>query len=123
MNPVPSIALGSSEVKPIEIISAYSAVANLGTYLKPIIINKIMDSDGKLIKSFLPAPDVVDSESASYILLDMMRDVVDEYKFKYQDQNNNGKYDKDEHVYSRGTGHKLRTKYNFGFEYDDYNGC
>ena len=122
MNPVPSIALGSSEVKPIEIISAYSAVANLGTYLKPIIINKIMDSDGKLIKRFLPAPEVVDSESASYILLDMMRDVVDEYKFKYQDQNNNGKYDKDEHVYSRGTGHKLRTKYNFGFEYDDYNG-
>ena len=30
MNAVPSIALGSSEVKPIEIISAYSAVANLG---------------------------------------------------------------------------------------------
>ena len=122
MNPVPSIALGSSEVKPIEIISAYSTVANLGTHLKPIVINKIMDSDGKLIKSFLPEPEVVDSEAASYILLDMMRDVVDEYKFKYQDENNNGKYDDGEHVYSRGTGHKLRTKYNFGFEYDDYNG-
>jgi len=122
MNPVPSIALGSSEVKPIEIISAYSTVANLGTHLKPIVINKIMDSDGKLIKSFLPEPEVVDSEAASYILLDMMRDVVDEYKFKYQDENNNGKYDEGEHVYSRGTGHKLRTKYNFGFEYDDYNG-
>jgi len=122
MNPVPSIALGSSEVKPIEIISAYSTVANLGTHLKPIVINKIMDSDGKLIKSFLPEPEVVDSEAASYILLDMMRDVVDEYKFKYQDENNNGKYDDGEHVYSRGTGHKLRTKYNFGFDYDDYNG-
>ena len=122
MNPVPSIALGSSEVKPIEIISAYSTVANLGTHLQPIVINKIMDSDGKLIKSFLPEPEVVDSEAASYILLDMMRDVVDEYKFKYQDENNNGKYDEGEHVYSRGTGHKLRTKYNFGFEYDDYNG-
>jgi len=121
MNPVPSIALGSSEVKPIEIISAYSAVANSGTYLKPIIINKIMDAEGKLIKSFLPEPEVVDSESASYILLDMMRDVVDEYKFKYYDENNNEKYDKNEHVYSRGTGHKLRTKYNFGFEYKDYN--
>jgi len=121
MNPVPSIALGSSEVKPIEIISAYSAVANLGTYLKPIVINKIMDTDGKLIKSFLPEPEVVDSESASYILLDMMRDVVDEYKFKYYDDNNNGKYDKNEHVYGRGTGHKLRTKYNFGFNYTDYN--
>ena len=122
MNPVPSIALGSSEVKPIEIISAYSTVANLGTHLQPIVINKIMDSDGKLIKSFLPEPEVVDSEAASYILLDMMRDVVDEYKFKYQDENNNGKYDNGEHVYSRGTGHKLRTKYNFGFDYEDYNG-
>ncbi len=121
MNPVPSIALGSSEVIPIEIISAYSAVANLGTYLAPIIINKIMDSDGKLIKSFLPEPDVVYSESASYVVLDMMRDVVDEYKFKYSDENNNNKYDQGEHVYSRGTGHKLRTKYNFGFEYTDYN--
>jgi len=121
MNPVPSIALGSSEVIPIEIISAYSAVANLGTYLSPIIINKIMDSDGKLIKSFLPEPDVVFSESASYVVLDMMRDVVDEYKFKYYDENNNNKYDEGEHVYSRGTGHKLRTKYNFGFEYTDYN--
>ena len=121
MNAVPSIALGSSEVKPIEIISAYSAVANLGTYLKPIIINKIMDSDAKLIKSFLPEPEVVDSESSSYILLDMMRDVVDQYKFNYYDENRNGKYDEDEHVYSRGTGHKLRTKYNFGFSYTDYN--
>ena len=41
INPVPSITLGSSEVKPIEITSAYSAIANSGTYLEPMIINKI----------------------------------------------------------------------------------
>lgn len=120
INAVPSIALGSSEVKPIEIISAYSAIANSGTYLKPMVINKIMDTDGKLIKSFLPTPEVVESEFSSYILLDMMRNVVDEYKFKYEDKNNDRRFNKGEYVYGRGTGNKLRTKYNFGFTYEDF---
>ena len=120
INTVPSIALGSSEVKPIEITSAYSAIANSGIYMEPIIINKIMDKDGKLIKNFLPSSDVIESEASSYILLDMMRNVVDEYKFKFYDQNRDGKYQKDEHVYSRGTASKLRTKYNFGFNYTDF---
>ena len=120
INPVPSITLGSSEVKPIEITSAYSTIANSGTYLEPMIINQIMDKDGKLIKSFLPQPEVVESEASSYILLDMMRDIVDEYKFKYYDEDNNGKYNDGEYVYGRGTGHALRTKYDFGFDYTDF---
>ena len=120
INPVPSITLGSSEVKPIEITSAYSAIANSGTYLKPMIINKIMDKDGKLIKSFLPQPEVVETESSSYILLDMMRDIVDEYKFKFDDTDGNGKYNEGDYIFGRGTGHSLRTKYEFGFEYSDF---
>jgi penicillin-binding protein 1A len=120
INPVPSITLGSSEVKPIELTSAYSAIANSGTYLEPMIINQIMDKDGKLIKSFLPKPEVVESEASSYILLDMMRDIVDEYKFKFYDQDGNGKYSEDDYVYGRGTGHALRTKHNFGFDYKDF---
>jgi len=120
INPVPSITLGSSEVKPIELTSAYSAIANSGTYLEPMIINQIMDKDGKLIKSFLPQPEVVESEASSYILLDMMRNIVDEYKFKFYDTNENGKYNDGDYVYGRGTGHTLRTKHDFGFEYTDY---
>ncbi len=120
INPVPSITLGSSEVKPIEITSAYSAIANSGTYLEPMIINKIMDKDGKLIKSFLPQPEVVETESSSYILLDMMRDIVDEYKFKFDDSDGNGKYNEGDYIYGRGTGNSLRTKYDFGFSYRDY---
>ena len=117
---VPSLTLGASEVKPIEIISAYSAIANSGTYLKPMVINKIMDKDGKLIASFLPEPEVVESEASSYILLDMMRDIVDEYKFKFYDEDGDGKYSNEDHIFGRGTGHALRTKYNFGFDYTDF---
>ncbi len=120
INAVPSITLGSSEVKPIELTSAYSAIANSGTYLEPMIINQIMDKDGKLIKSFLPQPEVVESEASSYILLDMMRNIVDEYKFKFYDQDENGKYNEGDYVYGRGTGHTLRTKYEFGFNYIDF---
>ena len=120
INAVPSITLGSSEVKPIELTSAYSAIANSGTYLEPMIINQIMDKDGKLIKSFLPQPEVVESEASSYILLDMMRNIVDEYKFKFYDTNENGKYNDGDYIYGRGTGHTLRTKYDFGFKYTDH---
>ena len=79
-----------------------------------------MDKDGKLIKSFLPQPEVVESEASSYILLDMMRDIVDEYKFKFYDQDDNRKYNEGDYVYGRGTGHALRTKYDFGFDYTDF---
>ena len=120
INPVPSIVLGSSEVKPIEITSAYSAIANSGVYMEPLIISKITKNNGQLIKSFVSNAEIVESEESSYILLDMMRDVVDEYKFKYDDKNRDGKYNKNEHVYGRGTGNKLRTKYNFGFKYSDF---
>ena len=40
---VDAIALGTSEVLPIEIVSAYSALANKGVYSKPFAITKIED--------------------------------------------------------------------------------
>ena len=49
-----------------------------------------------------------------------MRDIVDEYKFKFYDENSDGKYSDGDHVFGRGTGHALRTKYNFGFNYTDF---
>ena len=91
--------------------------------MEPLIISKITKNNEQLIKSFPSTSEVVESEESSYILLDMMRDVVDEYKFKYDDQNRDGKYNKNEHVYSRGTGSKLRTKYNFGFIFSNYRSC
>ena len=49
-----------------------------------------------------------------------MRDIVDEYKFKFYDQDGNRKYNEGDYVYGRGTGHALRTKYDFGFDYTDF---
>ena len=48
-SPVPSIALGASEVTPLEMASAYAAFANGGIGVQPHVITKVRTADGKLI--------------------------------------------------------------------------
>lgn len=49
LNAVPSIALGTQEVTPLEMASAYGTIARGGTYVKPEAISKITDSENKVI--------------------------------------------------------------------------
>ncbi len=46
---VPSLVLGTSEVKPIEMITAFAAIANKGKVVKPYSIQKILDHEGNVI--------------------------------------------------------------------------
>ena len=54
IRPVDAIALGVSEVYPIEITAAYGTIANNGIYSHPLAITKIEDRHGRIIKEFLP---------------------------------------------------------------------
>lgn len=47
---VPSICLGTADIKPLEMVSAYCAFANGGYQTEPFYLKKITDSDGKVIK-------------------------------------------------------------------------
>jgi len=87
---VDAIALGVSDVIPIEITSAYATLANKGIYNKPIAITHIEDQHGRVIKHFVSDQVEVVDESLNYIMLDMMKDVIDS-----------------------GTGGKIRWKYKF----------
>ena len=49
---VDSIALGTSEVKPIEIVASYATFANKGIYSTPIAITRIEDKYGRIIKEY-----------------------------------------------------------------------
>jgi penicillin-binding protein 1A len=44
-----SLALGTSEVTPLELVSAYAAFANGGTGVVPYVITQVKTTDGKLI--------------------------------------------------------------------------
>jgi penicillin-binding protein 1A len=75
--PYPSIALGTSELSPLEITSAYGVFANEGIYVEPISILRIEDKDGNLIADFTPDRREVLSRETAYIMTDMLRDVID----------------------------------------------
>ena len=74
---VPSLALGTSPVTLLEMVSTYSTIAALGEYRKPVLVRRITDREGKVIADFLPgAPERALSQDASIALLDMLRGVV-----------------------------------------------
>ncbi len=49
LNAVPSIALGTQSVSPLEMASAYSTLANYGERVESYLIEKIEDGDGNVI--------------------------------------------------------------------------
>ncbi len=74
--PYPSIALGTSQLSPLEITSAFGVFANEGVYVEPISILRIEDKDGNLIADFTPDRNEVLSRETAYLMTDMLQDVL-----------------------------------------------
>ena len=76
LGPYPSIALGTSEVTPLEITSAYGTLANKGVHVSPISILKIEDRNGIIIDQFVPDYKEAVSPQTASIITNMMEDVI-----------------------------------------------
>lgn len=76
LRPVPSLAIGTSEVVPLQIISAYGAFANEGIYAKPFAILRIEDRDGRVIESNTSEIREVLSKETAFIMASMLRSVI-----------------------------------------------
>jgi penicillin-binding protein 1A len=74
---VPSLGIGAGEVIPIEVAAAYSVYPNLGVRVAPQAILRIEDRNGNVLRRFEPKRRRVLDERAAYILLSILRDVVD----------------------------------------------
>jgi len=73
---VPSLALGSSEVYLLDLVSAFSVFANNGIHFSPISILKIEDKTGSIIyQNRSPGREVLRRETA-YIMNDLLQGVV-----------------------------------------------
>ncbi|MBN3847275.1 penicillin-binding protein [Paraburkholderia sp. Ac-20342] len=89
LDPVPSLALGTSPVTLKEMVSAYGTIANLGNYVEPLMVTRIEDRNGNVLAEFAPAaPKRELPADTARTLVDVMRDVV-----------------------SRGTGASIRTRF------------
>jgi penicillin-binding protein 1A len=87
---VPSLALGTASISVMEMVTAYSALANNGMHRDPYYITSITNQNGEVLKKFKDDREetrALSSES-SQMMLHMMKSVV-----------------------SEGTGSSLRSKY------------
>jgi len=72
----PSIALGSAEVYPLEMIASYSTFANLGWRTKPNPILRVETLDGRKLYESNPERIQVLSREEAWLMTDMLRDVI-----------------------------------------------
>jgi penicillin-binding protein 1A len=78
LDEVPALALGTSPVTPLEMVSAYSTIAALGEYRQPIFITRITDKHGNLLAQFSAEGRRVLSETTVGHLINMLRGAVDQ---------------------------------------------
>ncbi|PSR02885.1 MAG: penicillin-binding protein [Bacteroidetes bacterium QS_8_68_28] len=75
---VPSLALGTSEVRLLELTGAYAALADDGRPQAPRLITRIAGPDGRTLRRFSPKRrERALSRHPHYTLLDLMRGVID----------------------------------------------
>ena len=72
----PAMALGTSEATPLQIASAYTAFANLGSRTTPIAINRITTGEGVTIASPTTQRNEVFRPDVAYVMTSFMKDVV-----------------------------------------------
>ena len=73
---VPAMVLGSADVRPIEMISAYTTFANLGDRVTPIAILRVEDKRGKILYQEKTKRTTVLDEGTAFTLATALRGVV-----------------------------------------------
>lgn len=73
---LPSIALGSVDLNLYEMVNAYSTIANMGQYIKPVIISRIEDKNGAVLYQEIPETKDVLSKESAYVAIKLMEGVT-----------------------------------------------
>lgn len=76
LDPVPSLALGTSPVTLLEMTNAYATLAALGERRAPLLITQIVDRQGRVLESFDSPPERVLEQPLIEKLVDVMRGVI-----------------------------------------------
>ncbi|MFN2493324.1 MAG: PBP1A family penicillin-binding protein [Pyrinomonadaceae bacterium] len=72
----PAMALGTSEATPLQVASAYTAFATLGTRTTPVAINRITTGSGVTIAAPTPQKTDVFRPDVAYVMTSFMKDVI-----------------------------------------------
>jgi penicillin-binding protein 1B len=72
----PSMALGTSEVTPLQMATAYTVFANLGDKVAPLPISRVTNGDGTTVVAPVAEKKNVLHADVAYIMDDMLKDVI-----------------------------------------------
>lgn len=78
LTPTLALALGSSEVTLSELLTAYTAFADLGERVEPYLIDKIYDRNGQLLEERQVKKESVIPPATAYIMTNLLEGVVEE---------------------------------------------
>lgn len=81
---IPSLALGSKEIKLIDMVTAYSTLASLGYKIEPHFIKKIEDSNGNVLYEYEHTKEQVLNSSIAYITNELLTST---YNYNFIDYN------------------------------------
>jgi penicillin-binding protein 1A len=76
LQPIPSLAIGSCEATPMEMVTAYEIFPNKGIAEKPYFIEKIVDKNGHVLDQHSPEEREVLSPQTSWLMCSMLQSVV-----------------------------------------------
>ena len=88
-----SIALGTSEVSPLELAGAFSTFANNGIWNEPVSILKVEDKHNRTISEYSPNRRFAIDSTTNFVMVSMLKDVI-----------------------NKGTGASVRGRYGFTAE-------
>jgi len=89
MQPSLPLCLGTCDITPAELASAYTAFVEKGIRRAPLLVSRIEDSEGNIVAEFAPRTNEVYSEETAWNMIDMMKAVIDygtgrRLRYKYE---------------------------------------
>jgi penicillin-binding protein 1A len=70
---VPSMGFGTSDCSIYELCGVYSTFVNKGVHTEPIMVTRIEDKNGNVLREFVPQTKEVLSEETAYIMTNMLQ--------------------------------------------------
>lgn len=74
---LPSVAIGAAAVKPLELVEAYTAFANLGTRVEPRFVTRVENAQGEVLWEPRVRTRRALDPGVAFLVTDALRDVID----------------------------------------------
>ena len=71
-----SLALGTTEIAPLDLANAYAAIARGGVYLPPLAVKTVATNEGEVKYAEETRGETVVSPEVAYALVDIMKGVI-----------------------------------------------